>query len=87
MEIKKSSIEICRSDDDGFIVYEKNLSIEEDGKEIWDNSVDVIGGKDDEKETMTALLQMIAWKMGIMPDKFSKDNLNITWDKNGSKVE
>jgi hypothetical protein len=40
-----------------------------------------------EKESMTRLLYRIAEYFGQLQDKYSKNNLNITWDKRGSRVE
>ncbi len=41
---------------------------------------------DDERETMTRLLERVAEYFGIQYDKFAADNLNITWNKKGRKL-
>ena len=44
--------------------------------------------EDDIKRCVTELLYYIAEKACLMTnDKWQEDNLNITWDKKGSKVE
>lgn len=40
-----------------------------------------------EKEAMTKLLRRIAEYFGIMNDGFSKENLNVRWNKKGDEVE
>ena len=47
---------------------------------------EVIEEDDEEKETMTQLLERIAEYFGIRYDKYSADNLNIAWNKKGHKL-
>jgi hypothetical protein len=58
----------------------------EDGK--FKTIKDVVEEReDDEKETMTRLLERVAEYFGIQHDKFAADNLNIIWNKKGSKSQ
>ncbi|KKP67579.1 MAG: hypothetical protein UR66_C0013G0022 [Candidatus Moranbacteria bacterium GW2011_GWE1_35_17] len=41
---------------------------------------------DDEKKTMTQLLERVAEYFGIQEDRYGKDNLKITWNKKGRKA-
>jgi hypothetical protein len=41
---------------------------------------------DDERETMTRLLERVSGYFGIHYDKYAKNNLNITWNKKGRKL-
>lgn len=42
---------------------------------------------DDEKEACKRLLEFVAEHFGFMHDKFAEDNLRISWDKKGRKIE
>jgi hypothetical protein len=75
-EIKIEKIE------NGFILSHEE-EIEEDVPRVMK---EVIEEGDDEKETMTRLLERVAEYFGIQHDKFAKDNLNITWNKKGRKL-
>jgi len=75
-EIKIEKIE------NGFILSHKDEK--EDG--VPEITKEVIEECDDEKETMTRLLERVAEYFGIGHDKFAGDNLNITWTKKGSKL-
>jgi len=43
--------------------------------------------EDDEKKCITDLLYYITEQLGIFRDAYSTNNLNITWDKKGRKVD
>lgn len=47
---------------------------------------EVIEEGNDEKETMTRLLEFVAEHFGIIHSKWEKDNLRISWDKKGYKI-
>ena len=61
-------------------------------KEKWEkgdirNVKTVIEDNDDEKDTMKRLLEFISEHFGILDDKWRKDNLRISFDGKGRKVE
>ncbi len=69
--------------ENGFVLSHKEEI--EDGK--FKTTKEVIEEADnDEKETMTRLLERVAEYFGIQYDKFAADNLNITWNKKGGKL-
>ena len=43
--------------------------------------------EDDERKCMESLLYKIAEELGVQYNKWNKDNLNITWDKKGHKLD
>lgn len=59
--------------------------------EEWEDGIrtekETIEETDSEKETMSKLLYRISEHFGIMENKWNSDNLKITWDKEGSKVD
>lgn len=67
----------------GYIVKERVE--DDDGKHHYEK--DVIEEIVDERETLKVLLEMVAERFGIFHDKYKSDNLNITFDKKGYKVE
>ena len=80
------------------MTYENKLQIKEvsngfllewsEPDEIYDelDIREVIEKSNDEKETMTRLLEFVAEHFGIIFDKFSPNNLVIKWDKVGHKA-
>jgi len=42
---------------------------------------------DDEHVLMTKLLMLVAEQLGFIYDKFSAENLNITWNGKGHKLD
>jgi len=70
--------------ENGFILSRK--------EEIDENKFEIVkeviaeGCNEDEKETMTRLLERIAEYFGIQHDKYAEDNLNIAWNKKGRKL-
>lgn len=73
--------------DDGFIV--KHIFWRDDasvGKKIYDEEISLIK-EDDIKKAIEELLYFIAGKYGFRYDKFSKENINIRFDKKGHKAE
>ena len=61
---------------DNGIVHEKEV-IEDDDTII----------KDIERESMTRMLYRVAYYFGELGDKYSKKNLNISWDKKGKRCD
>lgn len=62
----------------------------ERGDMIIREEVEVIeeeAGEEAENESLKRLLERIAELTGYQYDKFGKENLNITFDKKGHKVE
>lgn len=84
---KEKCIEIVKTNN-GFVIktyaWESN---DKHGNKVFTEEVEVIEEKQTEKETMTNLLLTIADLCGFRYDGFSKDNLNITWDKKGDELE
>jgi len=63
------------------------LSWDEEVKEgVFETQKEVIEDRDTDKETMSALFEWIAEHFGIGYDKWGKENLRISWDKEGHKV-
>jgi len=69
--------------ENGYVLSHKE-EIEDDRFEIKKEVIEENG--DDEKETMTRLLERVAEYFGIRDDKYAKDNLNINWNKKGRKL-
>lgn len=70
--------------ENGFILSHK--------EEIEENNVvlvkEVLEEDDNgEKETMTRLLERVSDYFGVKNNKFAEDNLKITWDKKGHKID
>lgn len=69
--------------ENGFILSHK--------EEIEENNIvavkEVLEDDEGEKETMTRLLERVSDYFGIGYDKFEADNLKITWDKKGHKID
>ena len=70
--------------DNGYILETPTDTDEGDGQYT---SYEVVECNGDEKETMKRLLEAITDYFGEGYNKFAKDNLNITWDKFGHKVD
>ena len=70
--------------DNGYILETPTDTDERDGQYT---SYEVVECNGDEKETMTRLLEAVADYFGEGYNKFAKDNLNLTWDKPGHKVD
>ena len=75
-------IEIEKSDK-GYILSRKEEI--EDG--TFRTEKEVIEENDTEKKTMSRLLYRIAEFFGDNYDKYGKENLKISWNKKGSKVD
>ena len=59
----------------GYIIY-----IDEEKTVIQEDDLD-------DKKTITDLLYLIAEHFGFNYDGFSKENLNITWNKKGDEID
>jgi hypothetical protein len=68
--------------DNGFVIEYQE---ETEDNRFETKRIVVEGG--DEQEEMTGLLYAIAEFFGENYNKFAGDNLNITWDKKGHKIE
>lgn len=68
----------------GFIITSKDLS--EMNAEIEIETV-FESGEEDEKKCLADVLYFIAQEFGYSYDKWKEDNLNITWDKKGHKID
>jgi hypothetical protein len=73
----------------GYVIYETTLyEINDKGVKIFHTDVEVLEEDDgDEKLCLTILLEKVAEMCGYSYDKFGKENLKITFDKIGHKVE
>ncbi|HBR78937.1 MAG TPA: hypothetical protein DEA46_00725 [Candidatus Moranbacteria bacterium] len=69
--------------ENGFIMSHEE-EIDDDRFEIKKEVIEEEG--EDEKETMTRLLERISEYFGIQDDKYASDNLKISWNKKGRKV-
>ncbi|MCK5602972.1 hypothetical protein KAR91_13905 [Candidatus Pacearchaeota archaeon] len=61
-------------------------------KLVWPGMVEVDDSysvfiDDETNDALTPVLKAVASRCGDMYDKFGDDNLNITWDKKGHKVD
>lgn len=65
-------------------------SAEKDEDEISYENKEVIednDDNDDKKEAMKRMLERVAEYFGECYDKWSSENLNISWNKKGSKID
>ena len=67
----------------GFIISWK----EEIEDNIFREVSEVIEGRESEQEEMRRLLEFVAGNFGFHYSKYGNDNINITFDKKGHKVE
>ena len=72
--------------ENGFIVVYDDFNINDEKIEV-ETVFEDIDIDDDKKVCMTRLLYFIAEHYGHQYDKWAKNNLNITWDKKGHKVD
>jgi len=78
-------VKITKADNGFVMVHSEEI---EDG--IERSITEVIACYGDERRTMTQLLLWMGQHFGSMDivyDKFGKDNLRISWDRKGHKVE
>ena len=75
-------IEVFGTHNDGYIIKYQEVVDEDETEDIY-----LAFNGDDEKESMIKLLTAIAEHFGFVYDKFSPNNLNITFDRKGHKVE
>ena len=79
MELKIKSI------NNGFLVSWVEDWSSEENKDIRQQQEAIVG--EDDKELLKNLFEFIAGHAGYIYDRFSKDNLNITFDKKGHKFD
>ena len=58
-----------------------------DGSKRYVETIHLINDNDDEKETLKNLLLLVAELEGYFYNKFGSNNLKISFDMKGSKVE
>jgi hypothetical protein len=80
-------IEIIRTKGNGYIVVDTYLEEIDEGNKIYSQDIDLIEDTGDDKDALKRLLESVAEKCGFSYDKYGKENLNITFDKKGHKVE
>ena len=66
--------------------YVLSRDVEQD-ENVWIEEIDVVEETDDTNDLFRRLLEKVAEHFGMQYDKFSSENLNITFDKKGHKVE
>jgi len=66
--------------------YILSHDVEQD-ENVWIEEIDVVEETDDTNDLFRRLLEKVAEHFGMQYDKFSSENLNITFDKKGHKVE
>ena len=84
-ELSASSILAFRS------MYELHIDKLDNGFVLHGDELDEViefgDSENGEKEALAKLFHQIAEYFGIMYDGFSKENLNIQWNKKGDEVE
>lgn len=78
------NIEITHAENGYMVEYES--SIRSDNGQI-EKTFFVFEYADDAKLALTRLFEWMAERDGYGYDKFGTENLNITWDKKGHKVD
>jgi hypothetical protein len=86
MKITKEELKIVRTDDEGFIIKIETPNIDENGLFLGMEETVEIVNNEEEKESIINLLYKVADWCGYNYDKYSKENINITWDKKGHKA-
>ncbi len=87
MELKKHKTIEVHCAGNGFIIKENIYDhTDDDGKDIFDEKVSIIN-MDSDKEDLTKVFELIADWFGYSYDKYGKENLKISWDKKGHRVE
>ena len=69
--------------DNGFILESETINCNNQKEKQYV----VIEDRDDEHECVIRFLEKVAEHFGFIYDKFSPNNLNITFDKKGHKVD
>ena len=67
----------------GFILYSK-VETEDN---VWVEEMEVVEETNDEHDLFRRMLEKVAEYFGITYNKYGHDNINITFDKKGCKVE
>jgi hypothetical protein len=80
------NIQIIECSDGNYVLTENTIDVDEEGKRMKSQNSTTFS-KEDFKENVTALLTHIAYLLGVDYDKYGKENINITFDKKGHKVE
>jgi hypothetical protein len=87
---KDSTIEIAKTFN-GYALKIYFNDVDSKGREFIDSDITLfemdINKEDGEKEALEKLLYAIAEALGITYDKWKDNNLNITFNKKGSKME
>jgi hypothetical protein len=80
---------IVEKTSNGYILKNKYLyEVNDKGVEIYLTETEVIEEQEsDEKECLKRLLERVAETLGFVYDKYGKENISITFDRKGSKVE
>jgi hypothetical protein len=90
MEIdRERTIEIAKLDDGSFIIktYQWERT-EDDGRKVYTDTLETVEADDkSDNETLKKLLFAISEKCGYMYNKYGKENMNITFDKLGHKID
>lgn len=74
----------------GYIIYQTSLyEINDKGVKIFHTETEVLeeDAEEDDKQCLKILLEKVAECCGYSYDKFGKENISITFDKKGHKVE
>jgi len=88
MELDKNNVIELYQADNGYIIKRSYIDDYEEGNPIYKDDVQLIESNDyDDKETFVRLIEYLAESLGFHYDKYGKENLNITWDKLGHKVD
>lgn len=87
MEINQNSVEIINTGDDGYIIRYKFIDASPEGKEIWNETLSVVEASDNDKDSMCKMLYKVAELFGEAYNKYSNENLSITFDKVGHRYE
>jgi hypothetical protein len=83
---------IIKQIDNGFVIESKYPEMDTQVYAVTENDItteenDLYKTTDEEKVCIAKLLKKINELIGIDYDKWDKENLNITWDKPGHKIE
>jgi len=87
-----SQIITIKKIDNGFLIESKYPEVDVEihaitVDNISDNEIEKFKVNDEDKICIARLLDKINDLIGVSYDKFGKENLNITFDKKGHKVE
>jgi len=66
--------------------YVLSYDIEQD-ENVWTEEIEVVEEIDDENDLFRRLLEKVAEYFGMEYNKWGSENVNITFDRKGHKVE